>query len=161
MVVDLLLNYGADIELQNHDTELPPSFMISRVEPGWGSEDRSRNRDKDLAEAAQLLLKKGANPLFVSPISGKVVLLREIAYTPTSVVKVILDFFFKCGMHRSDLEFWIKRALRRSTCVKRADRLWRWYWPKVHPCTPDWGAKLPIRQVFWAECYTDLEIPHA
>ena len=120
--VDLLLEYGADIEWQHGEKNLTPLYMV-----------RLSGNAVSQAKSVRLLLKKGADP-FCLCRCGDDLLLKAAKGNELPTIKALLEHFDEGNMPFSEVKPMIEAAAGTTRNKKVAECLWRWYWPRVYPC---------------------------
>ncbi|GLA23912.1 hypothetical protein AnigIFM63326_009892 [Aspergillus niger] len=150
--VDLLLKYGADIDVQSHETSRPNLYSFN-------SSCLAVRKDRVI----KLLLKKGANPFRVD-WSGKHVFIAAAAAGEIHSVKGVLEYIEETGIPFGEVRSMVEEAARCATSaaefavplaqkgllstsrafegpfekarnITRVEEyLWRWYWRRVYPC---------------------------
>lgn len=126
LAVDLLLKYGADLDWQNPQTDLPPLLMF---------EGPANSRCRE--EAVRILLKKGADPFFKCKKCGDWVLVKEAKRAGLSTVKALLESFDERKTSFFEIKAMVEEAARATRSGEVAELLWRWYWRRAYPCPMD------------------------
>ncbi|KAJ5570535.1 uncharacterized protein N7459_009965 [Penicillium hispanicum] len=123
--VDLLLTYGADPEVEDPRTGLKPIYFLA----GIGVSHPGR------AEAAKLLLKKGAD-LFRISENGESVLVTAARAGHTPMVTMLLGYFDEQATPFTRINDMVAAAARATEGdnPKLARILWHYYWRRVYPC---------------------------
>lgn len=122
-IVDLLLKYGVS-------PETPACQIIPSV----------IEIDEELMfpNAVRILLKKGADPFArctdtdLSPLE---LLGRHGGKERRDIAKALLDYFDDQRVPFSKVQSEIRQTASCTSDRQMARLLWRWYWPKVYPCT--------------------------
>ncbi|CAG8928585.1 unnamed protein product [Penicillium salamii] len=122
-IVDLLLKYGVS-------PETPACQIIPSV---IEIDEKLR-----FPNAVRILLKKGADPFArctdtdLSPLE---LLGRHGGKERRAVAKALLDYFDDQKVPFSKVQSEIRQTASCTSDRQMARLLWRWYWPKVYPCT--------------------------
>ncbi|GLA05367.1 hypothetical protein AnigIFM60653_005849 [Aspergillus niger] len=150
-VVDLLLLYGADINLRDTETDMPYIFRgIHGLK--YCSE-----------EVIRFLLRKGADPFSVDR-SGEHLFIKVAAEGQMDTVKGVLGHFDNEGIPFARVKSMVEKAARAAGSAAKAamtsayemkpdtynirndalyyaretatveEYLWRWYWHRMYPC---------------------------
>ena len=123
--MNLLLEYGADIERKSPRSGLTPLFdLVSRTPPG---------NKKNIAARVQVFLENGADPF--SSCNGDVSLLEiAVDHKDIETVGVLLKFFDKESVPFEKVKGSFERAMQLSQSLKVKCVLSRWYWRKRNAC---------------------------
>ncbi|PWY90590.1 ankyrin [Aspergillus sclerotioniger CBS 115572] len=123
--VDLLLNYGADINWRKNIHDMTPLLCVASM-MSYGSE----------ARPVRLLLKKGADP-FCSYKDGETLLERVAKLGNLPTLKAILEHFDEQNTPFSRVKVMVEKAVSEAGTRMSAQYSWRWYWRRVYPCPGD------------------------
>ncbi|GKZ27698.1 hypothetical protein AbraIFM66951_006760 [Aspergillus brasiliensis] len=149
--VDLLLMYGAWLELKDGKPKMPCVYRAMRA-PAYCPDT-----------AVKLLLRKGADPFSVDK-SGKYWFVQVAEQGDVTTVQGVLGYFDEEGIPFTRVKSMVEKAARAARSAAEveaalayavkpedfsrnhalfgrsrdiaivAENLWRWYWRKVYPC---------------------------
>jgi ankyrin repeat protein len=124
---NLLLEHGADIEGVDEPGRASSLFMLVSMSDGYD--------ELGISKGVRFLLDLGADPFFTSK-DGESPLDVAVRLNELPIVKVLVEFFEKQGDAAfQKIKDSVVRAASKTHSEEISRLLWRYYWPRVYPCS--------------------------